>query len=234
MADATVTVTLGDHSFDPVVSALADHDDNPETPQQGAWSVAVPAGAAYIVDAAPLSLTVTAAKPGYAPASDFTDTLTVDLTAPDVSYTAPPTLTVGVAIAEMRPASVDTDIAAANGYALTGVLPPGLALDADSGVIAGTPSAADPNTSTATVTVTDAAGNPGAVSIAFPPVVKGAQTLAGFAYSAATVTFGDAAPTLTAPTGAPGTLSYAAAPASVCTVDPPPVRSPWWGRASAR
>ena len=25
-----VTVTLGDHSFDPVVSALADHDDNPE------------------------------------------------------------------------------------------------------------------------------------------------------------------------------------------------------------
>ena len=52
--------------------------------------MAVPAGAAYIVDAAPsLTLTVTAAKPGYAPASDFTDTLTVDLTAPDVSYTAP-------------------------------------------------------------------------------------------------------------------------------------------------
>ena len=55
-------------------------------------------------------------------------------------------------------------------------------------------------------------------------MVKGAQTLAGFAYSATTVTFGDAAPTLTAPTvtvptGAPGALSYAAMPADVCTVD---------------
>ena len=70
------------------------------------------------------------------------------------------------------------------------------------------------------MTVKDSAGNPGAVSIAFPPVTKGAQDLSGFTYSAASVTFGDSAPTVTPPTGAPGAFSYAAAPASVCTVDP--------------
>ena len=38
-------------------------------------------------------------------------------------------------------------------------------------------------------------------------------------YSAATVTYGATAPTLTAPSGLQTTLSYAAAPAAVCTVD---------------
>ena len=43
--------------------------------------------------------------------------------------------------------------------------------------------------------------------------------LSGFKYSAETVTFGSAAPTLTAPMGAEGALSYAATPTGVCTVD---------------
>ena len=190
----------------------------------GAWSVTVPAAAAYLIDATTPALTVTATKSGYTPAPPVTDTLTVDLAAPAVSYAAPASLTVGAAITEMLPVSVDTDIAAANGYALTGVLPPGLALDVNSGVISGTPTAHNADAAPVTVTVTDAAGNSTAVGITFPAVVKGAQTLAGFAYSATTVTFGDAAPTLTAPTvtvptGAPGALSYAAMPADVCTVD---------------
>ena len=50
-------------------------------------------------------------------------------------------------------------------------------------------------------------------------VAKGEQTLTGFAYSPATVTFGDTTPTVTAPTGAQGTLSYAATPAEVCAAD---------------
>ena len=57
------------------------------------------------------------------------------------------------------------------------------------------------NTADATVTVTDRAGNPATVSITFPAVARGNQTLTGFAYSSATVTYGDDAPTVTAPTG---------------------------------
>ena len=70
-----------------------------------------------------------------------------------------------------------------------------------------------------TVTVSDTAGNTGTVSITFPAVAKGDQTLSGFSYSASSVTFGSAAPTLTAPSGAQGALSYAASPSDVCTVE---------------
>ena len=69
------------------------------------------------------------------------------------------------------------------------------------------------------MTVTDTAGNPATVSIAFPAVARGDQTLTGFAYSAATVTYGATPPTVTAPGGVQTTLSYAATPATVCTVD---------------
>ena len=51
-------------------------------------------------------------------------------------------------------------------------------------------------------------------------VAKGAQTLTGFRYSAASVTFGDTAPTVTAPSGAQTPLSYSATPSTVCTVGP--------------
>ena len=45
------------------------------------------------------------------------------------------------------------------------------------------------------------------------------QTLVGLSYEPASISFGDPAPTMTAPTGAQTALSYSASPASVCTVD---------------
>ena len=69
------------------------------------------------------------------------------------------------------------------------------------------------------MTVTDTAGNPAPVSITFPTVAKGDQTLTGFAYGASSVAFGDTAPTVTAPTGVRTSLSYSATPTTVCTVD---------------
>ena len=69
------------------------------------------------------------------------------------------------------------------------------------------------------MTVTDNAGNPTDVPISFPMVAKGDQTLTGFDYSPDTVTLGDAAPTVTAPTRAQTTVSYTATPAEVCTVN---------------
>ena len=69
------------------------------------------------------------------------------------------------------------------------------------------------------MTVTDTAGNTDTVDITFPAVAKGDQTLTGFAYSPATVTYGDTVPAVTAPGGVQTTLSYSATPATVCTVD---------------
>ena len=57
------------------------------------------------------------------------------------------------------------------------------------------------------------------MSITFPVVAKGDQTLTGFAYGASSVAFGDTAPTVTAPTGVRTSLSYSATPTTVCTVD---------------
>ena len=54
-----------------------------------------------------------------------------------------------------------------------------------------------------------------------PAVAKGDQMLTGFEYSSGSITYGDSAPTLTVPTGAETTLSYAATPSTVCTVDSP-------------
>ena len=41
------------------------------------------------------------------------------------------------------------------------------------------------------MTVSDEAGNTAATTLTFPAVAKGDQTLSGFAYSAASVTFGN-------------------------------------------
>ena len=153
---------------------------------------------------------------GFTQAPRVERTLTVDLVAPEApSYTAPSSLKVGEAIAEMTP-SGGSDI---DSYRATG-LPSGLTLDPGTGDISGTPDATDADPASATVAVTDVAGNPADASITFPEVAKGEQPLTGFAYSSDTVMFGDAAPTLTAHTGAQGTLSYAATPAEVCTVNP--------------
>ena len=199
----SVSVTLGSQS---PLTATSDAG--------GAWSVAVPANAAYLTGTS-VAVEVSASKTGYTPPSDVTRALAVDLTAPAATYTAPSSLQVGVAVSAMTPTTTDTDIAS---YGATG-LPPGLGIDSGTGVVSGTPGTADANTADATVTVTDTASNPATVSIAFPAVAKGNQLLPGFAYSPATVTYGDTAPTVTAPTGVQTTLSYSAAPEGVCTVD---------------
>ena len=180
----------------------------------GVWSVDVAAGASYITGTS-VTVTVSASKTGYTSPSDVTRALAVDLAAPSATYTAPSSLQVGVAVSAMTPSTTDTDIAA---YGATG-LPPGLGIDTGTGVISGTPDTADSNTADATVTVTDSAGNTATASITFPAVAKGDQILTGFAYSPATVTYGDTVPAVTAPGGVQTTLAYSAAPATVCTVD---------------
>ena len=183
-AGATVTVTVGGTELT-ATSAAA-----------GAWSVDVPADAAYITGTS-VTVTVSASKTGFTSPSDVMRTLAVDLTAPAASYTAPGTLKVGVAIGAITPSTTDTDIAE---YSATG-LPSGLGIDTGTGVISGTPDTADANTASAAVTVKDTAGNTVDVPITFPAVAEGAQTLTGFAYSSASVTFGETAPTVTAPGG---------------------------------
>ena len=205
-AGVTVSVAIG------LTTLTATSADDNGT---AAWSVAVPPGAAYIAGTS-VDVTVSASKIGFTDASDVARTLGIDLAAPAVSYTAPPSLKVGDAITAMSPGTDDTDIAS---YSATG-LPSELVIDASTaGTISGTPDTADENDASATVTVTDTAGNPADVSITFPAVDKGDQTLTGFAYSSNSVTFGDTAPTLTAPRGAVGTLGYTATPSRVCTVN---------------
>ena len=206
-AGASVTVTLGGTVRG---TATADND--------GAWSFAVPPNAAYIGGDS-VMLEVSASKAGFTDATAVSRALTIDLAAPTASYTAPAALKVGQAMTPLAPSTTDMDI---DGYALKAgsTLPPGLALDAASGHIVGTPAAASAAAHTTTVTVTDTAGNPGEADITFPAVDKGDQTLTGFAYSPAMVTVGDDAPALTVPEGARGALSYASDTPAVCTVDP--------------
>ena len=199
----SVTVTVGTTDLT-ATSAAAD----PAT-----WSVSVPASAAYITGPS-VSVSVSVSKTGFTSPSAVTRALTVDLTAPTAStYTAPASLKVGEAITAMSPSGGS----GIDGYGATG-LPSGLVIDAGTGDISGTPDTAG-GAANATVTVTDTAGNPDTVSISFPAVDKGDQTLTGFAYSPASVTFGDTAPAVTAPTGAQTTLAYTATPATVCTVN---------------
>ena len=199
---ASVTVMVGTTEL----TATSDSD--------GAWSVDVPADAAYITGTS-VAVTVSASKTGFTSPSDVTRTLAVDLAAPSVSYPAPSSLKVGAAISAMTPSTSATDIAS---YSAAD-LPSGLGIDSTRGAISGTPDTADANPASATVTVTDTAGNSAEMPIAFPTVAKGDRTLTGFTYSPASVTFGDTAPTVTAPTGAQTTLRYAAVPSTVCTVD---------------
>ena len=189
----SVTVTVGTTDLTATSSSA-----NPAT-----WSVSVPPAATYIAGPS-VAVKVNASKTGYTDASEVMRTLTVDLTAPTApTYTAPASLKVGAAIEEMNPTG-GTGIAS---YAASG-LPPGLDIDASDGGIDGTPDTANASTATATVTVSDTAGNTDTVDIEFPAVAKGDQTLAGFSYSSASVAFGNTAPTVTAPTGAQTTLSY--------------------------
>ena len=180
------------------------------------WTVSVPADAAYISGAS-VAVEVNASKTGYTAPAAITRTLTVDLTAPTApGYSAPASLKVGEAITSMSPSGgVDVDEYGAAD------LPSGLAINPTSGVIGGTPDAAEANTATATITVSDAGGNTATATIVFPAVDKGDQALTGFRYSPSSVTYGSGTvPAVTAPTGVLTTLSYLATPDSECTVDP--------------
>ena len=195
------------------------------------WSVSVPADANYITGTS-VDVTVSATKTGYTAPDNVERTLTVDLTAPTApTYTVPASLKVGVAIAAMSP----TDGIGIDEYSAT-ELPPGLSIDTGTGVIGGTPDTADANTADATVTVSDTAGNTVEVSVTFPAVAKGDQTLTGFQYSASSVAFGSTAPTVTAPGGVVTTLSYSATPSTACTVDPSSgaLTLAGWATASSR
>ena len=180
------------------------------------WTVSVPGDAAYISGAS-VAVEVNASKTGYTAPAAITRSLAVDLTAPTApGYSAPASLKVGEAITSMNP-SGGIDIAE---YGAAG-LPSGLALNPTSGVIGGTPDTAGASTATATVTVSDAAGNSAPATIIFPAVDKGDQALTGFQYSPSSVTYGSGTvPAVTAPTGVLTTLSYLARPTDVCTVDP--------------
>ena len=202
VGEVSVTVTVGGTDLSATSSAA-----NPAN-----WSVSVPGSASYITGAS-VAVAVNASKTGYDAASEVTRTLTVDLTAPVApAYTAPVSLQVGEAITVMSP----TGGSGIDGYRATG-LPPGLSIT-NTGAISGTPDTATASTASATVTVSDSAGNTGTVQITFPAVAKGGQTLSGFQYSASSVTFGSTPPTVTRPTGAQTSLSYSATPATVCMV----------------
>ena len=186
----TVTVTIGTTALTATSAAATDHDGDAATPDQSRWSVDVPPAASYITGAS-VQVTVAAEKAGFTAPANETRTLAVDQSGPTApSYTAPASLKVGVALAAVLP-SGGSDIAANGGYSAAG-LPSGLTIDEDTGAISGTPDAARTSTSSVTVTVTDAAGNPATVSLTFPLVTKGDQDLSGFAYSANSVTFGSA------------------------------------------
>ena len=203
VSGAAVTVTVGTQDLTTTSSAAA-------------WTVSVPADAAYISESS-VNVTVNATRTGYGAANLVTRTLVVDLTAPQArSYSAPAALKVGEAITPLGPSTTsDSDIA---GYNASG-LPSGLAIDIATGSISGVPDTASASTRQATVTIADNVGNTVAATITFPVVAKGEQALTGFAYGASQITYNDSVPALTVPSGAVTALEYAAAPATVCSVD---------------
>ena len=146
----------------------------------------------------------------------------IDTTAPTVGYAAPASMRVGEALPVIAPidsAPTDDDFTS-HTYRLKpgSALPGGLSLDSANGRITGTPTTANVGQTTAVV-VTDAAGNVQEVVIVFPEVVKGSQSLTAFSYNPLSIIFGDPAPTLVAPPGARGALSYESDTPSVCTVE---------------
>ncbi len=156
----TVTVTIGGTALTSVTSAIA------VGATEATWSVTVPANADYITETS-VELSVTATKPNYTDAPSVSRTLTVDLTAPTVSYMEPSNLQVGVEITPITPTKSE-DISS---YAISGdSLPRGLSLNGTTGVISGVPTTGTPNMQTVGVLATDGAGNVDRPQITFPAV----------------------------------------------------------------
>ena len=156
----TVTVTIGGTALTSVTSAIA------VGATEATWSVTVPANADYITETS-VELSVTATKLNYTDAPSVSRTLTVDLTAPTVSYMEPSNLEVGKAIMAMVPTKSE-DIFS---YAISGgSLPPGLSLNGTTGEISGVPTTVTPNMQTVGVLATDGAGNVDRPQITFPAV----------------------------------------------------------------
>ena len=155
----TVTATIGGTALTSVTSAIEDGQTD------ATWTVTVDPDRNYITETS-VELSVTATKPNYT-SMTVTRTLTVELTAPTVSYTAPSSLEVGEAITAMVPTTNDTDI---DSYAISSdslPLPRGLSLNGTTGVISGTPTTGNPNTQTVAVLATDKTGNTGTADIQF-------------------------------------------------------------------
>ena len=202
---ASVVLTVGGTAL-PAVTADA----------SGRWSANVPANSTYIRENA-VSVVAMASKAGRTSAS-ATASFAVDLTAPRPRYPTVSSLKVD-ASATIAPMTSDTDIAS---YALAAgqPLPAGLSLTASTGVVSGTPSARGDAGTTNKIAVRDRAGNVATVTLSLPRVEGLAQVLAGFSYSPDEVELGGDAPTLSAPTGAVGALTYTADDDTNCTVDP--------------
>jgi len=147
-----------------------------------------------------------------------------DTLVPTATYTPPSSLTVGVAITAIVPQNVSSDVPTTGGYVIRGSnpLPSGLSINADNGEITGTPTMAGEERE-AVVIVTDQVGNTADVSIQFPEVAKGAQTVSAPVYTPTTVTTADSAPTLstaamvTVPATGGGAVTYSTSTSTVCT-----------------
>ena len=91
----SVTVTVGTVQLTPVISD-----------EGGAWLVPIPTNPSYLVEPS-VEIRVTASKAGLTEATPVNRTVTIDITAPSVSYAAPSSLTVGMAIDNIDPTDAD-------------------------------------------------------------------------------------------------------------------------------
>jgi len=202
-AGTTVTVTIGTSS--PLSATVTGTT----------WELELEENAAYLTGTS-VAVTVEATLAGSNPGT-ASGTLTLDLMAPTATYTRPDSLTVGVGITTITPGSPSGDVSS---YSASN-LPSGLSMNAD-GEITGTPTMAGED-QTATVTLTDTAGNPGEVEIDFPQVGKGTQAIGAFSYPTVNTLSSPQAlatqPTVTVPVGTGGDLSYSSTTTTVCTVD---------------
>ena len=156
---AEVTLTVGGTALAAVTADM-----------EGAWSVAVPARASYVIEGE-LTVTAAASLADHADASDSAR-FRVDLTAPAVSYPSPAALTVGILVSLNPTVTGNNDIAS---YRVTmgQRLPTYLVLDPPTGVISGTP-AAEASASTTEIEVRDHAGNSSRATVSLPAVVGAA------------------------------------------------------------